>query len=80
MCRPEHMAEILRYIKKVFPECERVTSYGSPASILCKSRKDLNMLHDLGLEMIYLGLESGSDEYCAASTRAKPPMRSFVQA
>ena len=32
MCRPEHMAEILRYIKKVFPECERVTSYGSPAS------------------------------------------------
>ena len=56
------MAEILRYIKKVFPECERVTSYGSPASILCKKQEDLNMLHDLGLEMIYLGLESGSDE------------------
>ena len=62
MCRPEHMAEILRYIKKLFPECERVTSYGSPASILCKKQEDLNMLHDLGLEMIYLGLESGSDE------------------
>ena len=62
MCRPEHMAEILRYIKKVFPECERVTSYGSPASILCKKQEDLNMLHDLGLDMIYLGLESGSDE------------------
>ena len=45
MCRPEHMAEILRYIKKVFPECERVTSYGSPASILCKKQEDLNMLH-----------------------------------
>ena len=44
MCRPEHMAEILRYIKKVFPECERVTSYGSPASILCKKQEDLNML------------------------------------
>lgn len=62
MCRPEHMAEILRYIKKLFPECERVTSYGSPASILCKKQEDLNMLHELGLEMIYLGLESGSDE------------------
>ena len=62
MCHPEHMAEILRYIKKVFPECERVTSYGSPASILCKKQEDLNMLHDLGLDMIYLGLESGSDE------------------
>lgn len=62
MCRPEHMAEILRYIKKLFPECERVTSYGSPASILCKKPEDLRLLHELGLEMIYLGLESGSDE------------------
>lgn len=62
MCRPEHMAEILRYIKKIIPECERVTSYGSPASILCKKQEDLNELHKLGLEMIYLGLESGSDE------------------
>ena len=62
MCRPEHMAEILRYIRQLFPECERVTSYGSPASILVKKQEDLNMLHELGLEMIYLGLESGSDE------------------
>ena len=28
MCRAEHMAEILCYIRQVFPECERVTSYG----------------------------------------------------
>ena len=62
MCRPEHMAEILRYIRELFPECERVTSYGSPASILVKKQEDLNMLHELGLDMIYLGLESGSDE------------------
>ena len=62
MCQPQHMAEILKYIKKLFPECERVTSYGSPASILCKKQEDLNMLHELGLSMIYLGLESGSDQ------------------
>ena len=62
MCRAEHMAEILRYIRQVFPECERVTSYGSPASILVKTQEELNLLHELGLEMIYLGLESGSDE------------------
>lgn len=62
MCRTEHMAEVLRYIKKLFPECERVTSYGSPASVLVKEQEELNLLHDLGLEMIYLGLESGSDE------------------
>ncbi len=62
MCRAEHMAEILRYIRQVFPECERVSSYGSPASILCKTQPELDLLHSLGLEMIYLGLESGSDE------------------
>lgn len=62
MCRTEQMAEILRYIKKVFPECERVTCYGSPGSILVKKQEDLDLLHELGLDMIYMGLESGSDE------------------
>lgn len=61
MCRAEHMAEILRYIKKLFPECERVTSYGSPKSVLVKTQAELDALHALGLDMIYLGLESGSD-------------------
>lgn len=62
MCQTQHMAEILRYIREVFPECERVTCYGSPASILVKQQEELDLLHELGLEMIYMGLESGSDE------------------
>lgn len=65
MCRAEHMAEILRYIKKRFPECERVTSYGSPKSVLVKTQAELDALHALGLDMIYLGLESGSDTVLA---------------
>ncbi len=39
------------------PECERVTSYGSPASILVKTQEELDQLHGLGLEMVYMGLE-----------------------
>lgn len=62
MCPAAHLAEILRYIREKFPECERVTSYGSPKSILVKTQEELNELHELGLEMVYLGLESGSDE------------------
>lgn len=62
MCQTSHMAEILRYIREVFPECERVTCYGSPASILVKQQDELDFLHELGLDMIYMGLESGSDE------------------
>lgn len=62
MCPAAQLAEILRYIREKFPECERVTSYGSPKSILVKTQEELNELHSLGLEMIYLGLESGSDK------------------
>ncbi len=62
MCKADHMAEVLRYIRKVFPECQRVTSYGSPKSVLVKTQEELNLLHDLGLDMVYLGLESGNDE------------------
>ena len=60
--KTEDLAAILKHIRKVIPECRRVTSYGSPKSILTKSPEDLALLHSLGLEMIYLGLESGSDE------------------
>lgn len=60
--KTEDLAAILKHIRKVIPECRRVTSYGSPKSILTKSPEDLTLLHSLGLEMIYLGLESGNEQ------------------
>ena len=62
MCRADHMAEILHAAARLFPECERVTSYASPASVLVKTPAELRMLRELGLHMVYLGLESGADE------------------
>lgn len=58
----DDLEEILKHIKKVIPECERITCYGSPQSIKLKSLEDLKRLKELGLSMIYLGLESGSDK------------------
>ena len=60
--KTEDLAAILKHIRKVIPECQRVTSYGSPKSILTKSPEDLALLQSLGLEMIYLGLESGNEQ------------------
>ena len=60
--KTEDLAVILKHIRKIIPECGRVTSYGSPKSILTKSPEDLALLHSLGLEMIYLGLESGNEQ------------------
>lgn len=58
----EDLKEILTYIKRVFPECKRITFYGSPKSILNKSLEELKELKALGLSMIYMGVESGDDE------------------
>ena len=60
--KTEDLAVILKHIRKIIPECRRVTSYGSPKSILTKSPEDLALLHSLGLEIIYLGLESGNEQ------------------
>lgn len=54
--------EILSYISTIMPQCERVTCYGTPKSILGKSHEELVSLKNAGLQMVYLGLESGSDQ------------------
>lgn len=58
----DYLRKILGAIKELFPECERVGIYGSPRSILLKSKEDLLELKDLGLGIIYLGVESGSEK------------------
>ena len=51
---------ILDRIRELFPECERVTSYGRATDALRKSDEELQELRDHGLTMVYLGAESGS--------------------
>ena len=58
----EDLMEVIKYIKKIFPECIRVTLYGSPKSIMIKTLQELEELKALGLSMIYMGVESGDDE------------------
>ena len=58
----EKLCTILRLCRQYFPKTERITSYGTAQDILQKSKEELQELHELGLDMIYLGLESGSDE------------------
>lgn len=58
----QDLKEILLYINQLFSECNRITLYGSPKSILRKSLEELLELKKLGLTMIYMGVESGSDE------------------
>lgn len=56
------MVSILRRLYDTFPSLKRITSYASPKSILGKTLEELKILKDAGLDMVYLGLESGSPE------------------
>jgi radical SAM superfamily enzyme len=52
---------ILNRCRQLFPGLRRVGLYGSPQSILRKSTEELVLLHEAGLGILYLGIESGSD-------------------
>ncbi|MGI6168733.1 MAG: radical SAM protein [Christensenellales bacterium] len=56
------LERILLCIRQHYPNCERVGIYGSPRSIQLKSPEELRLLFGLGLGIVYLGLESGSDK------------------
>ncbi len=58
----EMLLSILKRIRELFPECERITSYASARDLLLKTPDELKLLKDNGLDMIYLGLESGSEK------------------
>ena len=56
------LKEILGLLRARFPSAERITSYGAPHDILRKTPEELRELNEAGLEMVYMGLESGDDE------------------
>ena len=53
---------ILDTIFQLFPRVKRVTTYGAARDVLQKSHEELCLLRRHGLEMVYLGAESGSDK------------------
>ncbi len=63
LCLANHkLLTILSFIRDKFPECERVTTYGRATDILRKSDEELRELKENGLEMVYIGAESGSQK------------------
>lgn len=67
------LLKILNTIKELFPECERVSVYGSPQDVLNKTEEELHELAEAGVGIVYIGAESGSDKVlekiCKGATR-----------
>jgi len=57
----EFMIKIVKYIKEKFEKLERISCYAMPMNILKKTPEELKKMNEAGLDMFYLGIESGSD-------------------
>ncbi|HLN35840.1 MAG TPA: radical SAM protein [Nitrososphaeraceae archaeon] len=57
----ERLTQILDYLYQKFPSLERVSSYAMPKNLLQKSDSELQLLKKAGLNMFYVGIESGND-------------------
>jgi radical SAM superfamily enzyme YgiQ (UPF0313 family) len=56
------LVEVLKYLNEKFPNLEKIGSYTSPQAALIKSVDELKELHELGLTIAYLGVETGDEE------------------
>jgi len=59
--KTDDLCEICCFARKVFPQLERITVYGSSQYIVKKKPHGLKQLAAAGLSRIHVGLESGDD-------------------
>ena len=57
----DYMVKIVEYLYKSFQKLERVSCYAMPMNLLKKTPEELKRMNEAGLNMLYLGIESGSD-------------------
>jgi radical SAM superfamily enzyme YgiQ (UPF0313 family) len=55
----DYLLTVLDFIGQYFPECERVSAYASTKALMRKSDEELKTLREHGLQMVYVGLETG---------------------
>jgi radical SAM superfamily enzyme YgiQ (UPF0313 family) len=58
----ERLCTLLGQIRQALPQLTRVGSYANAQNIAHKSDQELAQLHELGLKVVHLGLESGDDD------------------
>lgn len=58
----EDLLEVLSYLNQRFPEIERISCYATPQDLQRRTVEQLRALREQKLSLLYVGLESGSDE------------------
>ena len=65
----EKLIKIITKIRKNFESIERISCYSMPKNLLQKSADELRALKAAGLDMVYLGIESGNDKILKKITK-----------
>ena len=65
----ENMVRILRHLRSSFARLERVSCYAMPMNLLKKTPGELARIREAGLDMLYVGVESGADEVLRKVTK-----------
>jgi len=58
----DHLLAILQKLRATLPALARVSCYATPLNLNQKSHEELMALKAAGLTLVYLGVESGSEE------------------
>jgi len=60
--KTDKVLELLKMIKTEFPSVKRISSYSGPLDLIRKSDEELKTIKEAGLDLLYMGVESGSDK------------------
>ncbi len=59
--KPDDLVYVLEYLKKCFPDIDRVTTYARSHTIVRIKQNDIQRIADAGLNRVHVGMETGSD-------------------
>jgi radical SAM superfamily enzyme YgiQ (UPF0313 family) len=62
IAKPDLLIKVAQACYENHPNLERITAYAHAKDILRKSDDDLSLIRKVGITMLYLGIETGSDE------------------
>lgn len=57
-----YLVRVLDLLNRNFPSLERISAYAGPTNLLKKTADDLQRFRENGLDLLYLGIETGNDD------------------
>lgn len=58
----DQMVEILSFVRQRLPHLRQISSYATAQDLLAKSPQELEAIREAGLDLLYIGAESGDDQ------------------